>query len=465
MTRRMRLVANILAWAAFITIAPFLISYSMGHKITPSLPNPVPVGAFLVRSFPSEATLYINDQQINNKTPTSVNNLLAGNYRVTLKKNAYRTWQKTLPIVGTKITDIRNVRLIPETIEEDILRGNVLDFFVSPKRQWLAVVEQTARGKQVRVVSLKNFSEPGTVIKTAFGKKEKAELIWSPDENQIVLSLQLENGNKNFLVQRATGKVEKIGDEKTKVIGWVSTLTEQRIIEMKGTQIFIAPSTETTKPEVISEVATLAASNQDEFIILENPKIGDAIIKIYSSSGKNQDALYLPEMNGDQVGKITLSSAGDIAIETRDQHKLFIWDKTERAWHFISDSVFNSRFSPEGNKVLWQESEFDVWAMNLHEKRTILTPYTPELVARLSNTIRNPIWYAGSNHVIFFEKDVIKIAEVDHRDGHRIENLISTNRGDGRTEIIEDGNIILATVQRKEGFVLSRFFMLTALDR
>lgn len=463
MAPRTRLFVNILAWLAFLLVAPFLISYSMGHRFTPISPNSVTVGTFLLRTIPSGADVFLNDKKAGGKTPSSIQNLLPGSYNLRISKDGYRDWQKNLPIVGTMVTDARDVRLLPVAIEEDVMRGSITNFFISPKRQKLCLIEQTKSGFQARLVPFNKYADAGTLIKIAVGKREKVSVLWSPSEDNLILTLTSDKSARNFLVNTATGKATALTPDDAKIFGWVATLTDEKLVKLKQNRAIIAPLN-STGTETLSQTTQAISFSDHGFALLENNN-GQYNIRTFSQSGNEQDQIAIPEANNNIVSEIFYSPAGDIALLAGTAQNLIVWDSAERIWRNVSAHAENVRWSPEGDKIAWQESEFDLWVMNLHEKRTLLTPYVPELIARLSTAIRAPFWYAGSHQILFFEKDVLKIADLDPRDGHRIENLISTNRGDGTAEVIQNGDEIIATVQREKEFMLSRFFMLEKSDR
>jgi len=463
MTPRIRLIVNILAWFVFLLVAPFLISYSMGHRFTPTSPNPRSVGTFLLRTIPNNANVFLNDKKTNNKTPSSIQNLLPGSYNLRIEKEGYRKWNKNLPITGKMITDARDIRLIPSVIEEDVMRSDIINFFISPKRQWLGLIEKTKNAKQLRIVEFSKYAEPGILVKIPINNKEEVDVIWSLNEDFLLLKLSLEKSYRHYLINIKSGNTTELADDGSKIAGWVSTLTEEKIVKLKAKKTILAPL-KGTGTETISQNTEAISSNGYGFALLESID-NKYQIRTFSSSGNEQDLVEMPDLDNYSITDLVYSSTGDIAILVQPTQKLMVWDNSEQAWHKVTDHAENILWSPEGDKIAWQESEFDLWVMNLHEKRTLLNRFAPELIARLSTPIRKPAWYAGSHQILFFEKDTLIIADLDPRNGHIIDSLISTNLGDSIAEVIQNGDEIIATVARENKLVLSRFFMLEKADR
>lgn len=187
MTKRARLITKIVCWGLFLTAAPLVLGYAFGHRISPSSPVPRSVGAFLVRTIPRGATVVLNGEKISDRTHSSISSLKPGNYHVRIEKNGYKAWEKNLSIEGTKITDIRQLRLIPKNIEQDIVRGSVVNYSISPSEDWLSLAETTGNFKQVRTVPLDNFVAEGTVLPRKFSRKAELSYLWSPNEDYFIL--------------------------------------------------------------------------------------------------------------------------------------------------------------------------------------------------------------------------------------------------------------------------------------
>jgi len=466
MTRRARRLVAVFSWAAFLIAVPLVVGYSLGHRVSPTSPVPAPVGAFLIRTFPRGATVFINEKKYSSKTPTAVRSLAPELYTVRLEKAGYRSWEKRLGIRGTRVTDIRHVRLIPAAIEEDIVRRNVLDFSISPKEQWLTLIEEAPRGKRLRIVPLDQFLEPGILADIRLEKKEQVSFLWAPSEERFMLVVS--GGTRRYLVvDTSTGRASQMRgiDE---MFEWLPGSTD-RFVARRGSDAVVR-SLPRNDDIILSRRASSIAVFRGGTIVVEQQEGaltqgGPPTLRVFSGTGTFLETLPTPPLDGQRVSSISASPFGDLALLTFPNQHLFLWDNSTRAWRRVAEHAEHLQWSPDGEKVLWQSSEFEIWVMNIRERRAVLPRFVPELVVRLSVAVRDVRWFAGSQHVLFLERDVVQLAEIDGRDSHHIESLLGTNLGDGRAQVTEDGATIFATGRREDASVLLRAFLRIPQDR
>jgi len=462
MSPLVRRIAIISAWVAFITAAPILIIYSLGHKITPNSPIPVAVGNFILRTNPSNASVFVNEKEYS-KSPTEVRSLLPGNYKINISKEGYRDWQKNLPIEGTMVTDVMHVKLIPNEIEEDITRGNVIDYSISPKEEWLVVTEGTSKGKQLRILQLSKFTQEGILSKLQISQKDNLTFSWSPNETHLILTLKRKDNKKDYLINIQTGEYQllNLGE----IIGWVPN-DENKLVVKEKNKITLAPviSSISSNPVVISSSVSSFAYGDGGYIIAEKDDQKKTVLNEFYSNGDKKSSIPLPQ-DVSEISFLTVSPFGDIALLSGPKQKMYIWRSDSQKWQQISEHADSLKWSPSGKELLWSETEFDIWVLNLREDRSPIEKMSSVLVGRFSNPIHDPSWYSDSQHILFFQNDTFKIIEVDPRDGHLVENLVSTNMGNSISRCLGNGNIIFMNAKRKDNPVLLRIFLLTANDR
>lgn len=467
MTRRIRTLLQFLAWGSFLIAAPLIVSYSLGHRVRPTSPRQESVGTFLLRTFPRGATVFINGSEERSVTPTAVSSLPSGTYAVRLEKRGYRVWEKRLPIHGTRITDVRNVRLIPATIDEERIHERVEQFSLSPTERFLGVVEKEKTRKRLRLLRTARLADPGIVVGVPLDTRESVILLWAPDEQRIALTTRVGNAHRFHVIDVETGHASPLvaTDE---VIGWLPERGHVLVVRSGSTVQYldVDSNTQTT----ISRTAIAAATASRGVVIVEDrpaPGSGEKplTLSLVSPGGTRIETIPAPPLQGQRVSRISVSPFGDVALLSFPNGRLVLWDANERRWRELAEHAENLVWSPDGEKLLWQASEFDAWVVNLREQRTVLPRYVPELVVRLSVPLRTIQWFAGSQHLIFFERDVLTLVEIDGRDGHRREHLVSTNRGDSTAAVVDGGAALFVTVRRDSQPLLLRVFLEIPEDR
>lgn len=108
---------------------------------------------------------------------------------------------------------------------------------------------------------------------------------------------------------------------------------------------------------------------------------------------------------------------------------LYLLDPETKVFELIAKDVQKIQFSNDNKKLLYHTSS-EIWVYYL--KDIFLQPNKKagekELITRLSQNIKQAVWYGGTNeHIIFFVDQKIKIIELDNRDERNAIDIMSIN--------------------------------------
>jgi hypothetical protein len=120
-TRRIIYVGMILF---FLILAPAVILYSLGYSYDWQKKTLVKTGAFYFESMPNGAQIFINDKNYG-KTDKFTKRLLPKDYKVSIIKDGFFSWEKQLKIESQIVTEARNILLIPKNHNSKIVRENL----------------------------------------------------------------------------------------------------------------------------------------------------------------------------------------------------------------------------------------------------------------------------------------------------------------------------------------------------
>lgn len=95
----------------FLITAPLLIFYTSGYRFNPNKISIERNGTLIMDSLPRGATVLLNNQDIKNTTPSTLQNLAPGPYAIRVTRNTYLPWEKTLDLKAEQVTFANEIHL------------------------------------------------------------------------------------------------------------------------------------------------------------------------------------------------------------------------------------------------------------------------------------------------------------------------------------------------------------------
>src|SRR5687767_2286710 len=180
------------ATVIFLAVAPLVVLYAMGYRMGSTTVDPLPVGVLSVETVPRRSQMVVNGVN-HGDTPRTISGLTPGDIPVSVSREGYQPWNKTIRIEPGLVSEFRDIRLFPTELTKTKLADNITSFSLSPNRALLATVTTD------RILNI--MDEEGTVISTPIQLiAQPSQLLWSPDSASILL-----------LYARASGQVITVG--------------------------------------------------------------------------------------------------------------------------------------------------------------------------------------------------------------------------------------------------------------
>jgi len=164
-TKRKQLLRRIVVYSlmtiSVVGIVTILVLITLGYQYNEKDGSIAQGGIVQFDTTPDGATVSVNNSRQGTLTP-SKKSLLAGQYFVTMQKNGYQTWQKSVNLTAGSILWLKYARLVPANIST----ADVADFkkvassLASPNRKLYVVQESTASP------SFKIMNISGETVKT-----------------------------------------------------------------------------------------------------------------------------------------------------------------------------------------------------------------------------------------------------------------------------------------------------------
>lgn len=369
---------------AFVLIGATLlaINFAKGYRLDFKQRKLAETGLLVANSFPSGASVYIND-----KLTTATNNTLnlaPGDYLVKIVKDGFIPWEKKLPLKKELVTQT-NVRLFPSVPDLKSLTFNgAINMTPSPDGEKMAYAVATASS------SLKNglwildlssnpiaFSRDPRQIAQENKSIDftKAKLVWSPNSKQILVW----TSNASYLID-----VDKI-----------NTLNSSNEYTWQLTILLSDWENE------------IKLKNQEKFKKLPlgfQPIASESAKNIYFSPDEEK-VLYTaikPAQLPDNMIPPLPASNNQPQQRNLEPDKIYVYDLKEDRNFYIADSVVQKEETQPTNLKKKTDTSITIG------KR--LDDLTNKYSPLFSQSIQ---WFPSSRHLIKVEADKIVIMEYD----------------------------------------------------
>src|SRR3989344_5033332 len=138
MSKQIRFIILIVSVVMFFSITPIIIGYSLGYRINFEQKKIVATGGIYLRVWPSPADVYIDSKLIDKTnlitSSAFTQNLLPKNHLVSIKKDGYFDYQKTLLIKEREVTKLEHILLVKKDIDFEALTDKTQSPFAKQER-------------------------------------------------------------------------------------------------------------------------------------------------------------------------------------------------------------------------------------------------------------------------------------------------------------------------------------------
>lgn len=140
----------------FVLSWPLLILYALGIVISPSARHPVvETGVIRVESYPAGARVFLNGKDTGRSTPTAIERLKAGDYRLELRKPGYDAWRAQVSVDIQAVRRVSSAVLVPHVSKVHLVSTGDHDAeLLSSNSQYLIFAGKTVA--KLRIFDLKS---------------------------------------------------------------------------------------------------------------------------------------------------------------------------------------------------------------------------------------------------------------------------------------------------------------------
>ncbi|OHB19990.1 MAG: hypothetical protein A2854_01655 [Parcubacteria group bacterium RIFCSPHIGHO2_01_FULL_56_18] len=403
-----------------MALAPLIIFYAMGYRISSDVSGPPAVGVLLIETTPRRVEVAVDGRDIG-RTPKSISSLPPGPITVTLSQKGYHPWRKQVHIAPAEITELTGVRLFASSPTVEPLLQDVTAFSLSANRQLLA-----ARIDNFLYLLDQNGEPISERLTVPFVFQR---ILWSPDSSNLLLLGSRQVALVNVLSSRFEALPALSG---ARDIVW-DPRTPGRLLFVAPSDNLIAYNLATRRATVLSEsVSTFAPSSRN--IVTLSQEQTELIVLGLQGQVQRSIPLTAP------ATALLVSPNGHIAIRYTSGGLGVIPAGEADTLLSITENIKHASFSPNGQLLLVQTDDVSLHVYNIADERLRHVPLRDlQLIVRLSRPVRDAQWFAGGQHLLYQVNDEIVITEIDTRDHPNSVTVDTTNLGQSLAAVGEEG--------------------------
>ncbi|MBL7058383.1 PEGA domain-containing protein [Patescibacteria group bacterium] len=271
----------------FFTISPTIVFLASGYRYNFKENLIQKTGIIEIRSNPSgvpilftsgkEADLlstYLSSQKTDLITPITLTNLLPEYYKITLTKENYWDYQKTIDLKPNEAQYIKNANLLKKGLPELIIETNSIEYFKSPNNKFALIKSD----KNIGLLDIK--TNIVTIIEYNKNFNEIYSLEWSQNSTDIIINSDIYNIKDKEWVYNE--KILPIKEEENQSVEYASS-TKNNESEQLQTDIANYPIQVDT---ILSDALGYTIFKDNKFIIYNTQEIW-----IYNSDSRIKELL------------------------------------------------------------------------------------------------------------------------------------------------------------------------------
>lgn len=425
MKLRTRYVIIFIFFVIFFVSATVLLKYAVGYRYNFKKNSWQKTGVLVIESVPKNASIFLNGELQEEKTPAKIMNLFPGDYSVKLQKTNFYDWEKNITIDPNLTTFVQNVALFKKNQTPVLLSDKIIEFsklFPNKKEMIFFVKSKTGfnlwlfnfDAKEEKFLASFSLNQLTQINNIFFNDSEKKILI---EGNNILgkinyLVLNIEKPKEIIVLNELIPNIQKVKwhIQNDKILyGVVEAKNQSSIVQIN------------LKDKKITPVVFETMNILDYFV---NEKF------IYYLTLNSENNIFLKQANKKDYlsvnKKITQLPHSNYSFESSMHNILAILDKKNQLLYLISpQSEINLKtqelileakdmsWSKDGGKILYY-NDSELWICYLNQEK--LKESFQKLLSRWEQEILKAVWFPQENYLMYNLSGLIKAIEVDGYD-------------------------------------------------
>lgn len=416
MKKSTRDIIFLIFFIAFFVSAPMLIFYSMGYRYNFKKNKIESVGALYINASPKNSTIFINQKETDTSIPAKMVNLSPQDYTITIKKDGYYSWTKTLSVHDKKTTFAQNIFLYKQSQPELQVESSINIFKPSPNKNKILFSKITDTWEELWVLEVPSNKQK-LVYRIPHIKNQELQekdLTWSSQgrfilaqtkQNQFIIDTQ--QSNTPFLLQ-------DFHPERLSLLHWDNRndsvlygLIENSLYKI-SLDLLTSEKIYTFAENVISDsIIDYHIKNGNLYYV----QLHNKTFKLYQHTINNTDEepLYLADFDK----KVThFKYLSENYFSVHHPHQSYIFNVSTEIPNFFIINSADFTFNSKTNQIAYF-TDFEIWTQTIHAPDKISDP---QFITRYSDVITQVLWDEYSQYLVFNNHTNSFAIEQDTRD-------------------------------------------------
>lgn len=432
----------------FFSTTSSVLFYTFGYRFNFDRGIFIYTGSISIKAVPEKVDITVDDEFIPEKKLGILNRsihiggLMPGEHFIRVSAPGYTSWTKKVTVQSGLSVEFWNVLLtkeniVPERIPDTayvtkIFQSREKGIFALTKKQgdiFSVDIFDTDTNTSEQVLSLAHTTLPLDI---------SLNIEWSPDNTHILVPTEKDGIVTYLIVNIKTKQVVSLNDLTEGET--IHTLHNPRwdpanrdyILYTEELSLYrVNIATTETLPLLIQKGVRAYNFSGQNIYYLNNE---NGIIYRISSNLIPTEPLQITTLSLDLLDQspytLILYDETRIAVRENTTGKLWLYNTIRPGETFLKEiakkDIRGVQFSDDGKKLLFfSENEIAVYFVRNWEVQPIREYNTILQIARFSNPIRNIVWGADYEHVLFSLGNTAKMIELDNRDQRNIADIIT----------------------------------------
>jgi hypothetical protein len=440
MTTRNKTIFFLSLVTLFFVATPLIIFYSLGWRINWLEKKPEMPGIFYFKILPKSSQIFINGK-LKKKTDfffgsALIENLSPKKYLVEIKKEGFQTWKKTLEIKKGQATEAKNILLLPQNPQFNIVSNSANQFWVSPDEKNIVIketIEKSPSGQEASwFLSLfdldKNLKIPLVGANDLLSAKsspknsqniELLSLKFSFDSKKIMLEISQDKKIAFYLLDLDKNQINLnyVDLPNAKLIKeiYFEPTNSQKILFLQGEALFEKNLAEAKEPSLFKKDVLFFWVSEKYIFYLNNSGFLFRINPISLQEDKLNATPF--QLKKEAEYKIFVLNS---YVFLKENNALYKLDEREDKFELVTELLKDAVFSPDAKKIVYFTDK-EIWLLFLEKIYDQPSKEKGEklFLTRFSDPL-NQIFWLSNYYLIFNSGGKIKVAEIDDRDNVNI---------------------------------------------